>query len=285
MRIWLFILSLLVAILFWQNQQLQKNISPHDNTSNSAYERVTKANQITCGVVSWPPTNYIDPKTGQWEGFMIDYLRQAFATIDLQVVFKEVISGTQVQELKSGRIDAMCIDGPWVMSLGKFVEFSNPMMASFVYPYVRVDDKRLTILSDLNNSDIRFLGLDGDLSVDLAQRLYLKARLLTMPGTTDFSQLLLNVVTKKADVVITDPGTFDGFDKNNPNTLRPLQPEKPVGFYKVVMSVEKGNLPMLGLVNEAIDNAHAFGITDKVLDGYDPYHKRLKRVANPFKMD
>ena len=39
---------------------------------------------------------------------------------------------------------------------------------------------------------------------------------------------------------------------------------------------------MLGLVNEAIDNALNFGVLDEVMDKYDPAHKKFKRMPKKF---
>jgi cyclohexadienyl dehydratase len=247
-----------------------------------AYDRVVAKNEIVCGIVSWPPYKYINLKTGEWEGFAVDLYRKAFATLDLKVTFKEAIIGTQVQDLNVGKFDAICDEGPWTMSAGKFVEFSDPAYAAPVYPYVRLDEKRFGKRADLNNSAVKFTGIDGDLSTDLVQRLFPKANITTMPNTTDMSQLFLNVATKKVDVAIVDPSAFSAYNKNNPNQLKPLFPDKPLGVYKVGVSVKKGDVKMLGLVNQAIDNAHSFGITDEVLDSFDSKHQKLKRVRSKF---
>lgn len=246
----------------------------------SAYDRVIAKNEIVCGVTSWAPFRQIDPVTKEWSGFSIDLYRKAFATLDIKVTFKESILGNQVQDLNSGYIDAICDDGPWTMSAGKFVEYSNPVYYTIVLPYVRADEKRFKKMSDLNKKDIRFVGIDGDVSTDLVQRLFPNATLMGMPVTTDVSQMYLNVATGKSDVVIADPSSFNQFNKNNPGQLKPLFDKNPIGKYKLVVSVKKGDFKMWGLVNEAIDNAQSFGIVDEVLDGYDPDHKYLMRVRS-----
>ncbi len=254
----------------------------HAQDNVSAYDRVMAKNEIVCGVLPWAPYREIDPNTKEWKGFGIDFYRKAFATLDIKVTFKEVVLGNQVQDLNTDRIDAMCDDGPWVMSAGKFVEYSDPVYASLVYPYVRADDNRFDARADLNKKDVHFTGIDGDLSSDLVQRLFPGATFSGMPSTTDVAQLFLNVSTKKADVTICDPGAFSQFEKTNPGKLKPLFKSKPLGKYKSVMSVKKGDLKMLGLVNQAIDNAHALGITDEVLDTFDPEREKLMRVRSRY---
>lgn len=253
-----------------------------DKKEESAYDRVMAKNEIVCGVIPWAPYKIQDPATKEWSGFGIDYYKRAFATLDMKVQFKEVIVGTQVQDLNSGRVDAVCDDGPWTLSSGKFVEYSDPAYASIVFPYVRADDDRFKKRADLNNENIVFTGIDGDLSTDLVTRLFPQAKLASMPANTDASQMMLNVETGKADVVIVDPAAFEGYNAHNPGKLKPLFSEKPLGIYKIGVSVKKGEVKLLGLVNQAIDNALAFGITDQILDDVDPDHKMLARVRSPF---
>jgi ABC-type amino acid transport substrate-binding protein len=248
----------------------------------SAYDAIIAKNEIVCGITPWAPYKEIDVKTNEWKGFAIDIYRKAFATLDMKVTFKEVIVGNQIQDLNSGRVDAICDDGPYTMSAGKFVEFSDPAYASPAYPYVRIDDNRFKSRKDLNDGKITFTGIDGDLSVDLVNRLFPSAKTMTMPGTTDMSQLFLNVATKKADVTIVDPAAFSAFEKNNPGKLKPLFKDKPLGVYKIGISVRKGDVKTLGLVNQAIDNAIAFGIVDEILEGFDPKNEKLLRVRSRY---
>ncbi|HAJ90433.1 MAG TPA: hypothetical protein DCM27_05405 [Rhodospirillaceae bacterium] len=249
---------------------------------SSAYDRVVTKNELVCGIYAWAPYKELDPNTGEWKGFAVDIYRKAFATLDIKVIFKEVVLGNQVQDLNSGRIDAMCDDGPWILSAGKFVEYSNPAYIAITFPYVRIDEKRFKKRSDFNSPDVSFTGIDGDLSSDLAHRLFPAAKLLSAPSTTDISQLYLNVQTGKADIMIGDPASFSIYNKNNPGKLKALFTDRPIAMYKNVVSVKKGDAKMLGLVNQAIDNALALGIVDTILDDFDPQHKLLMRVRLPY---
>lgn len=248
----------------------------------STYDRVISKNELVCGIYSWAPYKEQDPQTGEWKGFAIDIYRKAFATLDIKVTFKEVSLGNQAEELNAGRIDAMCDDGPWILSEGKFVEYSDPAYVSFVYPYVRADEKRFRSRADLNSADFSFAGVEDDLSTDLPKRLFPQAKIINFPAKTDTMQPYINVASGKADIVIGDPATFSLYNKTNPGKLKPVFLEKPIAKYKNAISVKKGDLRMLGLVNEAIDNALALGIIDDVLDDFDPQHKLLMRVKLPY---
>lgn len=240
-----------------------------------AYDRVIAKNEIVCGISPWAPSKMVDPITKEWTGWAVDLYRRAFATLDLKVKFKELVLGNQVQDLNSGIIDAICDDGPWTMSSGKFIAYSDPIMYAPIYPYVRMNETRFSSRASLNDKSVRFIGIDGDLSNDLVGRLFPQATLMSLPGTVDVSQLYLNVADGKADVLLGDPSAFSGYEKNNPGKLRPLFPNNPLGKYKVVISVKMGDDKMLGLVNQAVDNAVTFGIVDDVLNQVDPKHERV----------
>lgn len=252
-----------------------------DGPGESAYDRIISKGEFVCGVYSWPPFRQVDPKTGEWTGFSIDLYRRAFATLDIKVVFKELVLGSQVQDLNLHRVDGICDDGPWTMSSGKYLEYSDPVYYSVVYPYVRVGEHRFRSRADLNQPGVVFTGIDGDISVDLVRRLFPKASLASMPATTDVAQLFLNVANGRADVAIVDPTTFTNYSRQNPGKLRPLFGDEPLGRYKSAVSVKKGDFKTLGLVNQVVDNAHAFGIADEELEKVDPQHKNLMRVKMP----
>jgi hypothetical protein len=57
---------------------------------------------------------------------------------------------------------------------------------------------------------------------------------------------------------------------------------KAIGVYKIVASVRKGDFKTLGLINQAIDNAASFGITDAVLNKFDPDLRFMQRVRSPY---
>lgn len=248
---------------------------------DSAYDRVIAKGELICGVIPWAPYKVLDPNTKEWSGFSIDIYRKIFATLDIKVTFKEVVLGNQVQDLNNGSVDAICDDGPWTMSAAKFVDYSHTVYATPVYPFVRQDETRFMKRSDFNDAKVSFTGIDGDLSSDLVKRVFPAAKILTMGSMTDVTQLFVNVETKKADVTIADFPAFGVYSKTNPNKMKAGLKE-PLGVYRTVISIRKGDNEMLGLVNQAVDNGHDFGIIRDVLDAFDPGYEKLLRVREPY---
>ncbi len=251
--------------------------------AESAYDRVIAKGEFICGVIPWAPYKILDPNTGEWSGFGVEVYRKIFATLDIKVTFKEVVLGNQVQDLNIGRVDGICDDGPWTMSAAKFVDYSHPLYAAIVYPYVRADEKRFTKRSDFNKKDVTFTGIDGDLSSDLVNRVFPDAKLTSMESMTDVSQLFVNVQTKKADVVLCDPAAFAVYEKANPGKLKVASSE-PMGRYRTIVSIKKGDAKLLGLINQAVDNGLDFGIIDDVLDTFDPDRTKLLRIKSRYQL-
>jgi ABC-type amino acid transport substrate-binding protein len=247
-----------------------------ETKKESAYDRIMRTGVIRCGVYVWPPYIEKDANTGELRGFTKDILTRIIGLLDLKPQFIELQVGMQKQDLESGKVDAICGDGPWYASSIKYISYTNGYSLTPVYAYKRKGDDRITTLAQLNSKDVKFVGLDGDLSFDLAKSFYPNAQLQTLASTVDPSQLLLNVVTKKADVTITEPVGAKKFMDSNPDTIERVS-DKPLAVFKGGFSVAKNETQLLETLNNAIEVAIDTGIIDQELDKYDPDRKMMLR--------
>jgi len=250
--------------------------------TESAYDRVIRTNTLRCGYTAWPPYFSMDPNTKELTGLSKEMSDAAARLAGLKVEYVEIVLGQAVQDLNNGKIDAMCGDGPWVISTIQHIDYSKAYQYSGVYAYGRADETRFTMLDDLNRDDVQFTGIDGDLSSDLVAGNFPKAKISTMASMTDPSQLLLNVTTGKADVAIIDPLSADIFMKNNPDKLKLLVNE-PVAVYGAGFSVKKGEEALLGTLNEAVSAVINTGAAARILKKYDPKGEFFLPVATPYK--
>lgn len=248
-----------------------------DKGKESAYDRVMRTQTIRCGYAPWPPYFDLDPNTGTLTGLSKDLSDAAANLLNLKLDYIQVVVGQEALDLRSGRIDAMCGTGAWVLSSYNVVSYSFPLFYLPVYVYIRQDENRFAKLNDLNTETVTFAGLDGDTSIDLAQRNFPKAKIQSLPGNTDLSQILMNVTTKKADVVIMDAMATVNFIKNNGTLLKPLG-DKPLAVYSGGFSVAKGENDLLETLNGASEAALNLGITNPIIDRYDPDHKHFLYV-------
>ncbi|MGE0251881.1 MAG: substrate-binding periplasmic protein [Dongiaceae bacterium] len=240
------------------------------HATETTLARIKRTGILRCGYNAWPPFFELDPNTKKLTGISKDFSDQIIALAGWKIEYIDVPVGNDVQDLRTGKVDAMCGAGPWYMAAIKEINFTRPYDYAGVYIYGNEDENRFAKPEDLNSPQVQFVGMDGDLSADLVQRFYSQAKIYTLPGTTDLAQMLLNVTTRKADVVIVDPISVENFNKDNEKKLKPLFPDKPVVVYGAGFSVRKSDNDLLETLNGFTEMAINMGIPDKLLKQYDP---------------
>jgi len=107
-------------------------------------------------------------------------------------------------------------------------------------------------------------------------------RLLTQ--LSPFSQNLLNIVTKKADVTFAEPGIVDLFLKNNPGSLKELAPKQPLRIFGNCFVFKVGQPEFKDMINTVIEEMLNSGEFDRILKKYEPAPNSVYRVAAPYKI-
>ena len=249
--------------------------------TETAYARVLRTGVLRCGYSPWPPFFSVEPNTKAVSGVSKDLSDAAAKILGLKIEYVEITLGQQVQDLNNGKIDAVCGDSPWVLSTLKYVDYTKPYYYLPEYLYARADEKRFASPEDLNRPEVTFTAIDGDVSTDIAQDRFPKAKLNSMGSLADPAQLLLNVLTKKADVVVTDPAAFAVFAKSNPNKIKILF-SRPVAVYGGGFSVKKGEADLLNTLNGTIDVMVNTGQAEALAKKNDPEGKIFLQVAPPY---
>ena len=57
--------------------------------SDSAYDHVIAKNEIVCGIYPWAPFKEYDANSKEWKGFAVDIYRQALATLDIKITYRD----------------------------------------------------------------------------------------------------------------------------------------------------------------------------------------------------
>jgi len=247
----------------------------------TAYDRVMRTGVLRCGYIAWPPYFSLEPNTKTLSGISKDISDEAARILGLKIEYVDVANGGQVEDFNSGKIDAMCGDGPWVLSAIKYLDYSRPYFYVPVYAYGRADEKRFAAQDDLNRPEVTFTAIDGDLSTDLALAVFPKAKLASLGNISDPSQMLLNVSTRKADVVIVDPVTVADFAKNNPGKIKQLF-ANPVAVYGGGFSVKKGETALWTTLSQAVDAVINTGQVERALAKYDPAGTLFFPISRPY---
>lgn len=252
--------------------------------AGSVLDKVNASGTIRCGYVEYSPALTKNLETGQWQGFDYDVLQAIGNRLQLNINYTAPTGwATVVTDLDSGKFDMLC-SGFWVHpNIGKFALFSRPVFFQPVFVVARADDSRFSSKTDLNTPDLKMVALDGDNPVAIAASDFPEAETLILPNMTDFSQVLVNVETKKADFTIVDAYTFGAYNKHNPGKLKIVASDHPVRIYPVSFVFGKDDIVFRDAVNAALDELILDGTIDRIFDKYDEYPNAYYRAEVPYK--
>lgn len=251
------------------------------DTKESAFDRVMRTGTLKCGVFPWPPYFEIDANTQKIVGKAKPFYDTAASLLNIKIEYVDVNFATYIEDMKLGRIDAFCNDGPYTTSFAKQVNYVTPWFYAPVFLYGRKNERVTKDKESFNRADFRFTGIDGDLSIDLKNKLFPKATLVAASGMSDYSLLLMDIVGHKADAMILDVPSYDKFNKNNPEKITLLY-KKPLAVYPVGFSVLKSEQQLWQTLNTATEMAINMGVADKVLHDIDPTGKALYPTAKKY---
>lgn len=254
----------------------------------TAYERVMRTGVLRCGYIIWPPYMDRDLVSGQFSGMNYDYIETVAKRLGLKVEWaEEILPGNQVEALRTKKIDVICTaEGPMVPSTIKYIAYSKPLAYVPFYLYARVDDMRFDSgIEDVNNPKIKIAVIDGDVSGQVASIHFPKASHYAMPPLLSPSQMMIDVASKKADIVINDQLSMTEYFANNPDKLKRIS-DRPIAVFPNTFSVMRGEegRELLELLNQAIENVKDTGEEEIVFSKYiqDPKQVFFYHVNKPY---
>lgn len=220
----------------------------------STAERVKNARTIRCGYYLWNPFMMKDANTGAFSGLFYDMFNTIADNLGLKVEWAEEIGlGEFPAALASGRIDAYCTPLAQVGSRAGAVDFTDAVGYLPVYAFVKADNTKFNgDLTRLDAQDVTISTMDGEMSAILAASLFPKAKAVQLPQNSPSSDLLNNVVTGKADVVLNEYMTVNKFLETNPNTLKQIPNSPPVGVFGGGFTIDQGQDVFRQMLNWSI---------------------------------
>lgn len=248
------LLILLLALV-----SLAPTLSYAASSDETAYERVIRTGTLRCGYITWPPFFEKDLKTGEAKGINADYVSAIAKSLDLKLEWtSEVPIGQSVEELRSGKIDAICAsEGPLMPSTTKFLSYSKAFAYFPFFFYAKDGDHRFdNNLNAANTKATRIALFDGDVSGAIVDSRFTKATRHPLPQTASPTQLYTDVAMGKADLMIDcDAGALP-FQKANPKSIRKVKMEAPLAVIPNTFSVLRGpqGNDLLAMLNQAIEN-------------------------------
>jgi ABC-type amino acid transport substrate-binding protein len=233
-------------------------------------DRILATNTLRCGYAVWPPGLLKDPNTSKLSGINYEIMEQIGRELDLKIDWVEEVGfGNFIEGMRNHRYDVMCTsvwpDAPRI----RYLLYSNPTYYSPIYAYVRADDHRFDgNLQRINKDDVMIAAIDGDISQTQARIDFPHAKMFSLPQTAEGSEILLAVISKKADLVFSDKGNFNAFNKHNPGKLRAVSNVGPATIFAEPVAFLPEDTQLQSMVNLAIRNLVDNGKIDRILAKY-----------------
>jgi len=256
------------------------------NFQSSVYDRVIKSGTIRCGYLLYPPYCMEDPNTGKLTGIFVEVMEMVGKRLGLKVIWSDEVGYESLFEgLRSNRFDIFA-GGLWPNAdRAKVADFSIPIFYSAFKAYGRTSENRFQgNLQAINSPKITIAVLDGAMEDLIAKSDFPRAKRLSLPQLCPFSQNLLNIITKKADVTFAEPGIVSLFLKSNPNTLKELAPNKPLRIFGNTYVFKIGEMTFKNMINTVLEELINSGEIEKLIRKYELCPGAFYRVAAPYQM-
>jgi len=254
-----------------------------ESKTESAYDRVMRTGTIRCGYIHYEPYMIIDPATGKISGIYPDLMEEVGKRLSLKVEWAEEVGfGTAVEGLKTNRYDMVC-SFMWASSTrARYADFSVPLNYSLINVWVRADDSRFdNDINLLDSPDYQFCTIEGSTEVRTIEHAFPKAKILALSNMTPVPEMFVNLVTKKADALLTDNAPAISFLKSNPGTIKNLTRKNPVRVNENVMLMPGGEYRFNQMINNAIRDIQYDGTFDGIVKKYDNSESQ-PRIAKPY---
>ncbi len=279
----LLFLALVSTTLIFLSCNNNNNTNTNKIENKTVYNKILRTKTLRVGYIHYPPAFIKDPNTGEYSGIFYEVLEEVGKNLDLKIKYvQEVGWGDMIEALQSDKVDIINQQIWPTAQRGKYADFLNPIYYISVDPYVRYNDNRFdNNIELLNSKDIKIVTLDGEMTSIIAKYDFPLAQTISLPQTTNVSQLPLEVVAKKGDVTFLDNKTGKLFIKNNPNQLKKVENVDPLRIFPNCMMIKKGENNLQSMLNIAIEEVRNNGFIDKVIQKYEPLPNTYYRVALP----
>lgn len=239
----------------------------------TVFERVTKTGTIKCGYALWVPILDKDAKTGEIKGMVKELMEEIGKRLSLKIDWAEESGwGTIVEGLHTGRYDMICAGLAISSARAKFIDFSTPLFFTPAHLITRHDDTRFDKNYDaLNDPKNKIAVLDGEMSSILARQLFPQASLDSLSQTADYSLLLKEVETKKADASIIEPTTFMEYNEHNPGLLKIANRDNPLNVFPASLGLPLNDPAFKGMIDVTLKEMMHDGTIKNLIKKYEKY--------------
>ena len=235
-------------------------------TKTDVATTVINNNEIRIGYIIYPPLLVKDPQSGQLSGVSYDIVEEAAKRLNIKTKWTEEVGwGSALEGLKTKRYDILGTQMWPNAARSREAVFSQAPFNNSIFTYVRNNDARIhTDLSNLNSPAFTISLIDGEAATFIVKDFFPKAKTIILPQLASYSEVFLNVVNNKADLIMADESAANGFLKNNPGTLVKLS-NAPIREYGNSFAFARGEDSMANMWNVVVDEMIQDGTIEKIL--------------------
>ncbi len=236
----------------------------------TAYDRVMRTGVLRCAYGLWEPVVMRDPNTGKFSGIVYDIMQDVGKSLNLKVEYTLEVPWDSIGiALQTGKADAHCAGVFATPSRGRIMAFSNPLFFSRALAFARADDKRFySNLDRINQPDITVALSDDDITREIYEKDFPRAKKYELPQLCPFEELFLAVATKKADVAFNGPTRLHTFEKSYPGKIKVIPTKQPLRIFPNAIAVNINEQQLLNMLNTAINQMINNGTIDKLIAKY-----------------
>jgi ABC-type amino acid transport substrate-binding protein len=253
--------------------------------AESAYERVIAGGTLRCGYTPWPTLIDVDPNTKQISGTFYDYMNELARVMEIKIEWTLETTFAEIPEaLNTGKIDAHCAGG-WTNPIrGKFIDATVPISYQYVAAFARADDNRFdNKLEAINDPAIKISTVDGESASVIAATSFPKAQTVSNPQGTEGVQMLLDVITAKADVAFTETSMLQRVLKENPGKIKQVKSPYPLQIFGNVIWLKKGEESLKNSLDLATMQLINDGTIEKILSKHETSPGLFLRPATGYR--
>ena len=157
--------------------------------------------------------------------------------------------------------------------------FYNPIQA-----WGRADENRYTQVADMNAPGVRVSTQDGAMEDLIARSDFGKAKLVSIPQLSPWTDVLMNIITSKADVTFAAPDAVNAFMVNNQGKRKELFPDEPLRVFPTCFAFGSEAFGLRDMVDSALVEMQNDGTVDRILKKYEKFRGSFYRVARPYEL-
>ena len=252
--------------------------------NESVHHRVIRTNTIRCGYFVWPPFFAVDPNTGGKSGIFYDVMEAMGKKLEIKIDWAQELNfGTYLEDLETGKYDMECTGGWPTATRGKFASYSNPLFYIPLVAFVRADDTRFDKnVNAANAPEIKVSVIDGENSQIIRRQQFPASTEISLPQNASPADMMMNVLTGKADITFTDMVFARQFMEQHQGKLKAIDPAHPLKVIPQNMTIKSEEPRFMDMINTASEDMLLDGTVDRILKKHEGVPPVFMRVSDPY---